>query len=61
MGSVDKALLDLNKAIKLSGGQGKAAEQAYTQRGLILMLQGKEDEALEDFKVRIKTAVSLRS
>lgn len=59
MGSTDKALLDLDIAIKLSRGQGKAAEQAHTQKGLILMLQGKEDEALEDFKVRNTRSIAL--
>lgn len=49
---VDEALSDLSTAIELSGGRGKVAEQAYTQRGLIYMLRGREDEALEDFKVK---------
>ena len=48
---MDEALSDLNTAITLSRGKGKAAEQAYTQRGLIHMLRGNEDEALQDFKV----------
>lgn len=51
MNKVDEALTDLDVAIKLSGGCGRAAEQAYTQKGLILMLQGNEDDALEYFKV----------
>ena len=42
---------DLNIAIEISNGRGKAAEQAYTQRGLIYMLQDNEDKALQDFKV----------
>lgn len=48
---VDDALSDLNTAIQLSAGVGRAAEQAYTQRGLIHILQGNEDDALQDFKV----------
>ncbi len=50
MNKVDEAMADLDTTIKLSSGYGKAAEQAYTQRGLILMLRGNEDDALEDFK-----------
>ena len=53
MNQVDKALSDLNTAIQLSGGLGKAAEQAYTQRGLIHVLHSNEDEALQDFQVGI--------
>jgi hypothetical protein len=32
---VEEALSDLNRAIELSGGRGKATEQALTQRGII--------------------------
>ena len=53
LNQVDKALSDLNTAIQLSGGLGKAAEQAYTQRGLIHVLHSNEDEALQDFQVGI--------
>lgn len=52
-GDTDSALTDLHTAIELSGGRGGAAAQAYTQHGLILMLQGEEDQALEDFKVNL--------
>ncbi len=52
LSKVDKALADLERAIELCEGRGKVAEQAYTQRGLILMLQENEDKALEDFKVQ---------
>ena len=52
LSKVDEALGDLERAIELCKGRGKVAEQAYTQRGLILMLQGNEDKALEDFKVK---------
>ncbi|XP_003389301.1 PREDICTED: tetratricopeptide repeat protein 36-like [Amphimedon queenslandica] len=50
LNQADKALSDLNTAIQLSGGLGKAAEQAYTQRGLIHVLHSNEDEALQDFQ-----------
>ncbi|XP_078615910.1 tetratricopeptide repeat protein 36-like [Branchiostoma floridae x Branchiostoma japonicum] len=49
-GDVLGALDDLNKAINLSQGKGKAACQAFTQRGLINRLEGRDEEALEDFK-----------
>ena len=41
-------------AIQLSGGHGKVAELAYTQRGLIRRLQGCDEGALEDFKAAAK-------
>ena len=47
---VDLALTDLDTAIQLSGGRGRAAEQAYTQRGLLWRLRGEDERALEDFK-----------
>ena len=51
---VDLALSDLDTAIQLSGGHGKVAELAYTQRGLIRRLQGCDEGALEDFKAATK-------
>ena len=47
---VDLALADLDTAIQLSGVCGRAAEQAYTQRGLVWRLRGEDERALEDFK-----------
>ena len=47
---VDLALADLDTAIQLSGGRGRVAEQAYTQRGLVRRLRGEDERALEDFK-----------
>ena len=47
---MDHALSDLDTAIQLSGGRGRAAEQAYTQRALIWRLRGEDERALEDFK-----------
>ena len=49
-GQVDLALADLDRAIQLSGGRGRAAEQAYTQRGLVWRLREEDERALEDFK-----------
>jgi hypothetical protein len=39
------ALNDLNKAIELSGGKGKAASQAYVQRAMVARLQDRESDA----------------
>lgn len=49
-GDVRGALEDLNMAITLSNGEGKAACQAFTQRGMINRLEGDDDLALHDFK-----------
>ena len=46
----DNAFSDLDKAIELGHGRGKACAQAYTQRGLLKRLKGDEEGALEDFK-----------
>ena len=43
-------MCDLDKAIELSGGQGKTASFAFTQRALILKMRGEKKKALEDFK-----------
>ena len=48
------ALDDLNKAIVLSFGKGKAGSQALCQRGLIYKLVGKNSEALNDFECAAK-------
>lgn len=50
VGDVEGAMNDLNKAVELSTGKGKAACQAYTQRALIKRLHGDDEDALEDFK-----------
>ena len=47
---MDLALADLDTAVRLSRGCGRAAEQAYTQRGLVWRLRGEDERALEDFK-----------
>ena len=46
----EEALTDLNKAIQLSEGRGRAAQQALAQRGIIWRVKGDEEQALEDFK-----------
>ncbi|XP_013791401.1 tetratricopeptide repeat protein 36-like, partial [Limulus polyphemus] len=46
-----RAISDLNNAINLSEGKGKAACQAYCQRALIHCLHKDDERALEDFKI----------
>lgn len=50
MGRTQDAVSDLDTAIDLSGGVGRSAEMAYTQRGLLLKLQREDDKAWSDFK-----------
>lgn len=50
LGDNEAALADLDHAIRISGGKGRAAKQAFTQRGLLHKLAGKNEEALNDFK-----------
>jgi len=50
MSDDEAAMCDLDKAIELSGGQGKTASFAFTQRALILKMRGEKKKALEDFK-----------
>lgn len=52
--NIDLALADLNTAVALSTGRGKAARQALTQRGLIHRLHGKDEEARTDFQAAVK-------
>jgi tetratricopeptide (TPR) repeat protein len=49
-GDVDGALTDLDRAIELSNGQGEAAKQAFTQRGIICKMRGEEEKAACDFQ-----------
>ncbi|XP_063605475.1 tetratricopeptide repeat protein 36 homolog [Penaeus indicus] len=49
-GKVEEAMADLNTAIELSKGKGRAACQAFTQRAMIHRLQGNDDLAREDFQ-----------
>ena len=41
---------DLDTAIELSKGKGKAGCNALCQRGVLLRKEGRDDEAMEDFK-----------
>ncbi|KAI1297148.1 Tetratricopeptide repeat protein 36 [Halotydeus destructor] len=50
-GDTQSALNDLNRAIELSKGKGKAASNAYCQRAMIHRLEGRDEEALSDFKL----------
>ncbi|XP_059786282.1 tetratricopeptide repeat protein 36 isoform X2 [Balaenoptera ricei] len=49
-GDVAGALEDLERALALSGGRGRAARQAFVQRGLVARLQGRDDDARGDFE-----------
>ncbi|NXT57816.1 TTC36 protein, partial [Pluvianellus socialis] len=44
------ALRDLDTAIRLSRGRGRAACQSFVQRGLIHRLQARDEEAQRDFE-----------
>lgn len=41
---------DLDTAIRLSQGKGKAGSSALCQRGVLLRKEGRDDDAIEDFK-----------
>ncbi|XP_011383155.1 tetratricopeptide repeat protein 36 [Pteropus vampyrus] len=49
-GDVTGALEDLELALALSGGRGRAARQGFVQRGLLARLQGRDDDARKDFE-----------
>ncbi|NXL48302.1 TTC36 protein, partial [Podilymbus podiceps] len=49
-GDVAGALQDLDVAIRLSRGCGRAACQSFVQRGLIRRLQAREEDARQDFE-----------
>ncbi|XP_056139924.1 tetratricopeptide repeat protein 36 [Lampris incognitus] len=49
-GDTAGALEDLGLAISLSGGSGRAACQAFVQRGLLLRLSCQDDEARASFE-----------
>lgn len=44
------ALEDLERAVTLSGGRGRAARQSFVQRGLLARFQGRDDDARRDFE-----------
>lgn len=45
-----EAMTDLDTALELSQGKGRAACQAYTQRAMIQRLRGDDDKARLDFQ-----------
>ncbi|NWU17106.1 TTC36 protein, partial [Cephalopterus ornatus] len=49
-GNVAGALQDLDTAIRLSRGRGRAACQSFVQRGLIHRLQARDEDARRDFE-----------
>ena len=51
LGNIAAAMTDLDLAIQLSKGNGKAAAQAYTQRALLKKVQNDEEGAFQDFKL----------
>ncbi|CAL8072834.1 unnamed protein product [Orchesella dallaii] len=50
LGKIDEAQTDLNNAINLSNGKGRAACQAYCQRGLLYLRNNSVDSAKADFE-----------
>ena len=44
------ALRDLQRAIDLSRGRGRAGTSALCQRGVLHRREGRDDDAMEDFK-----------
>jgi len=48
-GDIERALQDLNEAIRISNGLGRAACQAFTQRAIVHRLSKNEEAATEDF------------
>lgn len=49
-----EAKIDLNNAINLSGGKGRAGCQALCQRGLIHLKEKNEKDAKSDFEAAAK-------
>ncbi|XP_077350465.1 tetratricopeptide repeat protein 36 [Festucalex cinctus] len=49
-GNAPGALEDLDRAVSLSGGQGRTACRALVQRGLLRRLAGQDDGARHDFQ-----------
>lgn len=50
MGKVEEAMTDLDTAVRLSQGRGRAACQAFTQRAMVHRLQTHDDLARDDFQ-----------
>merc|ERR1712037_710668 len=53
---VKSAQEDLNQALKISKGQGRTGCQAYCQRGMIYRLEGRNEEAKNDFEIEAALA-----
>jgi tetratricopeptide (TPR) repeat protein len=53
-GKNDEALEDLDRAVQLSNGKGKAGVNALCQRALLLLLKGKDEEANCDLQAAAK-------
>ena len=49
-GRSDEALLDLGRALELSGARGRTGCQALVQRASVHRKDGREDDAIEDFR-----------
>ena len=49
-GRSDEALVDLDKALGLSGARGRTGSQALVQRASIHRKDGREDDAIADFR-----------
>ncbi|XP_034521517.1 tetratricopeptide repeat protein 36 [Ailuropoda melanoleuca] len=60
-GDVAGALEDLERAVTLSGGRGRAARQGFVQRGLLARLQGRDDDARRDFERAARLGSSFRA
>ena len=56
-GRPESAMKDLDMAVRLSQGKGKAGSSALCQRGVLLRKEGRDDDAIEDFK---KAATQVR-
>jgi len=50
-GKIENALSDIEIGIKYCEGDRLATRQLYTQRGMLLELNGKEDEARSDYEI----------
>merc|ERR1711892_225403 len=53
-GRPDSALKDLDKAIQLSEGRGRSGSSALCQRGVLNRKEGRDDDAMTDFKAAAK-------
>merc|ERR1711862_232144 len=49
-GDIASALNDIESALTKSGGRGRAAKQAFVQRGLIHRRNGNDEQAKKDFE-----------